>query len=446
MPQTLYNTTALINMNPNTTSDNFLAKIGKWLWAISIIALYILPGQIGLGRWMVYIKPISHILIICIFPLLLCMQYFFIKKKLYKNFLEPLANKILFAYCGFALYILFSSLFIASDQIHFFQRYTASTKVIWFIRYVFFLFILQCGFVLINGFNLIKGHLYVTFRIASTLFLIYFFINVSIDKKFYLDPNCLVCGNGVGILGCRLLIFEIALLLFSKGTLKKNAGYFFFLLGLQCIAVLITSYYRQTLLGFGAIIIMYISLKETQNIKKTLTKLILFLFAIYCFSHIAPASFKRVRQAAYSKKESTRQDVMDLAAQFFDRKNKKTEIPLKYRSYREIMQLLCFVCWQYNVMFGFGYGCFSIAPHNIFFEMLGSLGLVGIALFLLPISLYIFYCGQTGFSRKKIFIFLLFLLSFSQNYYTGTYVFAPHLYWLLAFGLLSEKNFEPTAT
>lgn len=441
LPQILYNTTILIDMNPNTTSDNCLTKTGKWLWVISIVALYIMPGQIGLGRWIRYTKPIGYILTICIFSLLLCMQYFFIKRKLYKNFLEPLANKILLAYSCFALYILFNSLFIASDQICFSQASTSSTKVLWLTRYTFFLLILQCGFVLVNGFNLIKRHLYVTLRITSTLFLIYFFINFLIDINFYVNKNCLIRGNGVGVLGCRLLLFEVALLLFSKGKIRKNARYFFYLLIFQCLLAL---RHRQTLFGLIAILTIYTSLKEIQSIKKVFFKLILLFFAIYFFSHITPNALKKAQRTSYSRKKDTKQAVENFSEIYRLRESNKSL--LRYRSSREFMQVMCFICWQYNAIFGFGYGCFYTAPHNIFFEILGSLGLVGISLFLLPISLYIFYCGKNGLSARKIFIFLLFLLSLSQNYYTGSYVFNPHLYWLLAFGLLSEKNFEPTAT
>lgn len=431
------------NMNASVIKENSGMQIGKYLWALFIVLLYILPGQIGLGRWMRYLMPVRYILMACVLVLFGYMQYFFFKSRSYKlSFTNP-SHLIIICYLLFALYIILSMLFASGLEINLSKYiHIPSKKFEWLLRYIFLLFILQSALLLSNSFQLIKPHLYQCFFISGIVFLLYFFINFSIRKDFYVARDCLIIGNGVGILSSKYLLISAGLLLFGNYKIKKTARYFFWIFIIQSALIIASANYRQSLLACISVVGIYILIKDGLDVKKLLINVIVLLSVVYGLSRIAPGAFKKIqRTSSFASRQYTQSDVESIMKWNF-LKATMSKFPLHYKTNRQFMQLLCFITWQYNVVFGFGYGCFKTAPHNIFFEILGSLGLVGMALFLSPCLIYIFYCGKIGLDRFKIFMGMVYLFTFFQNYYTGTYVFSPHLYWVLALGLLDKQSLK----
>lgn len=427
-----------MNVKNSLTHNNLSQKFEMWCWAFLIVCLYLFPGQIGLGRLYEYILPVKHVLLIVAFAIFGCIQYLFLSKILHCNLFKTPSGKIIGLYCLFAIYIFFSALFQKSDQIHFYQSIQENTKNIWYIRYAFLLISIECSLVMIGNIDLIFKKIYVFFRFFSILFLAYFFYNFFLDSAFFQSKDCLIRGNGVGIIGCKLLLTEIGLLFFAPFEFKKKSGYYVFLIVMQLILTITYSSHRQVFLGFLSVLLICIFCIETKNKRNIIILALAFLTTCTALCFIAPTAISKIQKSSsYAIAQYTTQDVESMLRWALKLDNQSV---FHFSSYRQLMTLLCFVCWQHNTVFGLGYGCFSIAPHNIFFEILGSLGMVGILLFFLPLFTYVFYCGQMGINRKRKFFLLVFFMTFFQNYYTGTYVFNPHLYWVLALGFLEYNK------
>jgi O-antigen ligase len=110
-----------------------------------------------------------------------------------------------------------------------------------------------------------------------------------------------------------------------------------------------------------------------------------------------------------------------------------------FSSPRQIMLLQSFYVWSMRPQFGIGFENSRTSPHNIFFEILSTLGLVGILLFFLPVIVcFGFLCKRQQLSPRTFLFLSFFILIFLQNCFMGSITGNPYLYWLLPLSLRKE--------
>jgi hypothetical protein len=422
---------------------SFVLRIGELGFLLFVCGFCFLPGMIGLSRWDLYLSgPILKWFFIVLIFLLSCAVFYFAVDKIHnqKHNLKKNkeANIVLGLYVVFGIYTLLNywltpdlSLWVSSIVRP--SRYII-TRGTWLMRLAFFGGILFIGFLLVN--------------FTDVKFLRKWYVLLCFTQTFLFIANFspvfqnLVRGNGIVMK--QVILFAMFSFLYLEKVKFRFLKVNLMLSYMFCIFLCYHSPHRQGNLSFLLVNIVCTSVVmfAKKDMKISYKFVVLFCLAITLFLVVNNKQFflkfTKTSTTVMLHQEAIKANFQSIQEWIFG--NNSPRCPF-FCSFRQKMVLQCFYLWQMRPIWGIGYGNLLISPHNVFFEVLATLGIIGLFLFFSPlIGCVYFFSKRRQLSVSAFILITFYAIVFLQNFYTGTFVMFPYLYWLLPLSLVKDGS------